>query len=378
MEVFVSDERDPANVFLELLCSYILLNKRNEGKVIKINKNSKDLLKIEKLPLLYSPNLKQQLCDSEIEIAKEILNQTSLNLLLGASKEEQEKNEKFLNEIKNDLKYDTKKVTEKLNENLLLSTFINDSQYLTICDLLAFAVVAPTLNLLSNEEKNKISNVIRWADHIQNLKGLKNVTKELKINFSLPYTHFIVNYESEKKEKKKDDNKKENNENNKEIHLMSKLDIRVGKVISITENTQGDKLYNEEIDVGNGEIRKIASGLRGKVDKNDLLNTLVVVICNLQPRNLKGWESHGMILCATGADEKIEPLRPPKDSNPGDLVYIGDLPREPASDKKCPWSKVANDLKVNDKKQATFKNELIWHTDKGDIVTTNIAPAIIS
>ena len=49
MEVFVSDERDPANVFLELLCSYILLNKRNEGKVIKINKNSKDLLKILKL-----------------------------------------------------------------------------------------------------------------------------------------------------------------------------------------------------------------------------------------------------------------------------------------------------------------------------------------
>jgi len=376
MEVFVSDELEPSSIFLELLCSYILLDKRNEGKVIKINKKSKDLLKIQTIPLLYSPELKESITGSEIEIAKEILKQTSLDILLGANKEEREKNEKFLNEIKNDLKYDPKKISEKLNKDLLLSTFINDSQFLTICDLLAFAVVAPTLNLLSNEEKNKQSNVIRWADHIQNLRGLKKITKDLKINFSLPYTNFIVNYENKEHKEKKKDNKQ--NEENKEIHLMSKLDIRVGKVVSLTENTQGDKLYNEEIDVGNGEIRKIASGLRGLVDKNDLLNTLVVVICNLEPRNLKGWQSHGMILCASGADGKVEPLRPPKDSNPGDLVFIGDLPREPVPDKKCPWKKVVNDLKVNDKKQATYKNELIWHTDKGDIVTTTLTPATIS
>ena len=374
MEVFVG-EFEPESIFLELLCSYILLEKRKEGKVIKINKKSKDLLKIQTIPLLNSPDLKEPLAGSEIEIAKEILNKTSLNFLLGENKEAKEKNERYLNELKNDLKYDPKKISEKLNKDLLLSTFINDSPYLTICDLLAFAVVAPTLNLLSNEEKNKQSNVIRWADHIQNLRGLKKITKDLKINFSLPYTNFIVNFEKENKEKKKEH---KNNEENKEIHLMSKLDIRVGKVVSLTENTQGDKLYNEEIDVGKGEIRKIASGLRGLVEKNDLLNTLVVVICNLEPRNLKGWESHGMILCATGVDGKIEPLRPPKDSNPGDLVFIGNLPREPVPDKKCPWKKVAKDLKVNDKKQATFKNELIWHTDKGDIVTTTLAPATIS
>ena len=65
-----------------------------------------------------------------------------------------------------------------------------------------------------------------------------------------------------------------------------------------------------------------------------------------------------MILCSS-KDEKVEPLRPPKDSQPGDLVYIGDLPREPASDKKCPWSKVCDDLIVNDQGKATYKNELI-------------------
>ena len=372
MEVFVSSEGEASSLFLELLCAYIRLKERNEGKIIRINKNSKELLKIESIPLLVSPKLEKPLIGNEIEIAREILKETSLDgILFGKDKEEIEKREKYLLELKNDLKYDPKKVSEKLNKDLLLSTFINDQINLTICDLLAFAIVAPTLNLLSNDKKTKISNVIRWADHIQNLKGLKSITKELKINFSIPYTHFAINFEDdlEKKQEKKPEN---------DVHLMSKLDIRVGKVICLTENTQGDKLYNEEIDVGNGEIRKIASGLRGLVDKNDLLNTLVVVICNLQPRNLKGWESHGMILCATGPDKKIEPLRPPKDSNPGDKVFIGDLPRQPETDKKCPWSKVVNDLKVNDKKQATYKNELIWHTEKGDIVTTTIVNGTIS
>ena len=374
MEVFVSSEGEASSIFLELLCAYIRLKERNEGKIIRINKNSKELLKIESIPLLVSPKLEKPLIGNEIEIAKEILKETSLDgILFGIEKEEKEKREKYLLELKNDLKYDPKKVSEKLNKDLLFSTFINDEISLTICDLLAFAIVAPTLNLLSNDKKTKISNVIRWADHIQNLKGLKNITRELKINFSLPYTNFAVEFEDDKEKKKQEEKKPEN-----EVHLMSKLDIRVGKVISITENTQGDKLYNEEIDVGNGEIRKIASGLRGLVDKNDLLNTLVIVICNLQPRNLKGWESHGMILCATGPDKKIEPLRPPKDSNPGDKVFIGDLPRQPETDKKCPWSKVVNDLKVNDKKQATYKNELIWHTEKGDIVTTTIVNGTIS
>ena len=163
-----------------------------------------------------------------------------------------------------------------------------------------------------------------------------------------------------------------------EVHPMSKLDIRVGKIIKIVPNEQGDKLYNEEIDIGNGEIRTIASGLRDFVKIEDLKDSFVVVICNLKPRNLKGWKSHGMILCAETKDQKIvEPLRPPQGSNPGDLVFIGDLPREPASDKKCPWEKVCNDLFVNDKKIATYKGELVWKTDKGEIMATTITDGVI-
>jgi tRNA-binding EMAP/Myf-like protein len=40
------------------------------------------------------------------------------------------------------------------------------------------------------------------------------------------------------------------------------VDIRVGKIIWVENNTQADKLYNEKVDIGDGEPRDIASGLR--------------------------------------------------------------------------------------------------------------------
>ena len=43
---------------------------------------------------------------------------------------------------------------------------------------------------------------------------------------------------------------------------MSKCDIRVGKIVWVEVNPNSEKLYNEKVDIGNGEIRDIASGLQ--------------------------------------------------------------------------------------------------------------------
>lgn len=45
------------------------------------------------------------------------------------------------------------------------------------------------------------------------------------------------------------------------IKDLSKLDIRVGRIIEVIKNPESEKLYNEKIDMGNGEIKEIASGL---------------------------------------------------------------------------------------------------------------------
>ena len=40
------------------------------------------------------------------------------------------------------------------------------------------------------------------------------------------------------------------------------MDIRVGKIIKCWKHPDSVKLYCEEVDLGNGVVRKIASGLQ--------------------------------------------------------------------------------------------------------------------
>lgn len=82
---------------------------------------------------------------------------------------------------------------------------------------------------------------------------------------------------------------------------LSKLDIRVGKIVGVTQHPEAEKLYVESVDVGESEPRTIVSGLVDYCSVEDLLNRHVIVLCNLKPRSLKGIVSDGMLLC--GSDQ---------------------------------------------------------------------------
>lgn len=50
-------------------------------------------------------------------------------------------------------------------------------------------------------------------------------------------------------------------------------------------------------------------------------DSLCVVLCNLKPKKLCDYMSHGMILCGETPDkDKIELLLPPEGSQPGDII----------------------------------------------------------
>ena len=420
MQVYLEDDLENFKTrFIQLVCGYLEIEERNLGKIIYANEKTKEAFSFPGLPF-YIPKptctTEKSLHSNELEVAKAIARESkSDGFLYGISNEEKAQNDKFLEHIVKDLNYDVKKLLPELNENLKFSTFINDKYSLGICDLFCFSLIISEFNKESDEEKIKFANVSRWANYIENLHGILYVCKKIGLWFNLPYTPFLLDLskfetnkpegqkegkkeeqedkKEEKGEKKEEhkDKKKEKGEKKKEkgekkeeelYQLMSKVDIRVGKVVGIEPNPKGDKLYNEQIDFGNGEIRKISSGLRGLVEMDDLKDSLVVCILNLKERKLMEYPSHGMILCTSNKDKsKVEPLRPPEGSAPGDLVYIGDLPREPVADKKCPWDKVCKNLLVNDKKEATFKDEgheLVWHTDKGTILTPTLANGTIS
>ena len=73
-------------------------------------------------------------------------------------------------------------------------------------------------------------------------------------------------------------------------------------------------------------------------------------ISNLKPRNLVGFKSHGMVLCASEGD-RVEFVDPPLNAKPGDRISGLGLQGEPLSASQCDKQKafdiVAKDLKVD-------------------------------
>eukprot|EP00531_Pseudo-nitzschia_arenysensis_P005991 CAMPEP_0116144538 /NCGR_PEP_ID=MMETSP0329-20121206/16061_1 /TAXON_ID=697910 /ORGANISM="Pseudo-nitzschia arenysensis, Strain B593" /LENGTH=864 /DNA_ID=CAMNT_0003639979 /DNA_START=252 /DNA_END=2846 /DNA_ORIENTATION=- len=107
---------------------------------------------------------------------------------------------------------------------------------------------------------------------------------------------------------------------------ITALDIRVGKVTKVYEHPEADKLYVEEIDVGEDEPRTICSGLKPYLKEDDIADRTVLVLCNLKARKMVGIPSHGMVLCASNEDHSVVRLvAPPVDAKIGERVTIPDF-----------------------------------------------------
>lgn len=97
-----------------------------------------------------------------------------------------------------------------------------------------------------------------------------------------------------------------------------KLDIRIGTVVS-AERVQGtDKLIALEIDFG-AETRQIVAGIAETYHTDRLIGKKIPVLLNLEPRRIRGVESHGMIL-AVDADGKPVLLHPDREVPSGSIV----------------------------------------------------------
>eukprot|EP00956_Cyclotella_meneghiniana_P015651 scaffold24096_cov73-Cyclotella_meneghiniana.AAC.3 len=104
---------------------------------------------------------------------------------------------------------------------------------------------------------------------------------------------------------------------------ITALDIRVGRINKVWTHEEADKLYCEEIDVGEAEPRKIASGLRPYMSADDMDGRLVLVLCNLKERKLAGFPSHGMVLCASNEDHsEVKLVSVPVEAKIGERVTV--------------------------------------------------------
>jgi methionyl-tRNA synthetase len=90
-------------------------------------------------------------------------------------------------------------------------------------------------------------------------------------------------------------------------HIISftKCDLRVGQIQKVTDHEASDRLYCLEINVNDGfnAIRPVASALRGRYSKEELLGRKVLVVCNLKEAKFQGFLSCAMILAAKKTSE---------------------------------------------------------------------------
>jgi methionyl-tRNA synthetase len=95
------------------------------------------------------------------------------------------------------------------------------------------------------------------------------------------------------------------------------LDLRVG-IIKEAEPIPGSKkLLKLTVDIG--EERSIVAGLANHYQPDELKDKQVIVLANLRPVRLMGFESRGMILAAQ--DERgVHLLIPDKESKPGSII----------------------------------------------------------
>lgn len=140
---------------------------------------------------------------------------------------------------------------------------------------------------------------------------------------------------------------------------VSRLDLRIGKIVEVDKHPDADALYLEKIDCGDSTgPRTVISGLVNHVPIEEMRDRTVVVLCNLKPAKMRGILSEAMVMCAS-TPEKVELIKPPEGAKPGDRVTFEKYPGDPDAQlnpKKKIWEQVAPDLKTNDEGVAVYKD----------------------
>ncbi len=102
------------------------------------------------------------------------------------------------------------------------------------------------------------------------------------------------------------------------IDDFAKIDLRVAKVLEAEKIEGTDKLIKFKLKLGD-EVRQVVSGIAKYYKPDELKGMDVILVANLKPVKLKGVESQGMILTASGKKDLVL-LTTDKDTDSGNKV----------------------------------------------------------
>jgi len=302
----------------------------------------------------------------------------------------------------------------KLNQSLTDKVFLVANR-LSLADIVLAAAVAPLIPGLDERSQLTLFALVRWFDFLQHYPkiGHSISTQTIEFDLNAPFKPLPAKPAAEGKEKEKEkggekaDSKpapakgekakpapkeqakkegapqkgkeaapkeagaakpqpakgkgKQPAPKKEEKADITRLDIRVGVIRSVARHPSADKLYVEQIDLGEGEPRQVVSGLVEFVPESEMLNARVICLCNLKPAKMRDVMSHAMVLCGSNKEHTaVELIKAPEDAKLGERIIIAGFEGEPderLNPKRNPWSVVQPDLFINDDLVASYKDK---------------------
>ena len=102
------------------------------------------------------------------------------------------------------------------------------------------------------------------------------------------------------------------------IDDFSRIDLRVGKILSVEGHPSAERLYVLKVDIKEKVIQLVA-GIKQHYTEEELKGKSVIVVANLEPKQLRGVLSEGMLLAASG-ENTLGVLTVDRDIEPGSKV----------------------------------------------------------
>ena len=100
------------------------------------------------------------------------------------------------------------------------------------------------------------------------------------------------------------------------IEALDRLDVRVGTIVAVDDVPESNKLVALQVDFGDHR-RQILAGLKAeRDDPSELTGTQTLFVVNLEPREMAGRRSEGMLFDIGYADGITPVLAVPEEAVP--------------------------------------------------------------
>lgn len=89
------------------------------------------------------------------------------------------------------------------------------------------------------------------------------------------------------------------------IDDFAKVELKVGNVLEASEVEGSEKLIKLTVDFGEENPRTVLTGMKQWKSPEDFKDKQLIFVTNLEPRQMMGMESQGMIMAADSEDGPV-------------------------------------------------------------------------